>query len=396
MDALPKSEAVHRLGRIQEWMRHSSIDALFVLQNADLYYFAGTIQTGLLCLPAEGEPLYLVQRSPARARMESPWERIVPLRGLKQAPQALAAEGLAGVRRIGLELDVLPAAYYLRLVQLFPGIEFADASEGIRRVRMVKSPYEVQQMRGAAGMLREAFAHIPEWARAGATELDVAARLEGFLRACGHQGIVRARSFNFEIGYGTLSAGASAGHPICYPGPVGCLGLYPAVPNGASRRPLAAGETFMVDVVGGCGGYLADKTRTYAVGEIPAEMRRAHEFVLELLGEIEAMLQPGKPCSSVYEAVMERVGDSPYADGFMGAGENRVRFIGHGIGLELDELPVLAAGFDLPLEAGMTIAVEPKIFFPQGGVGVENTYLVTAAGAERLTVFPEELLTLPA
>jgi Xaa-Pro aminopeptidase len=80
----------------------------------------------------------------------------------------------------------------------------------------------------------------------------------------------------------------------------------------------------------------------------------------------------------------------------MGIGDSQVRFVGHGVGLELDELPVLATGFDIPLEPGMTIAIEPKFFFPErGGVGIENTYLVTETGFENLTVFPEEIVSIP-
>lgn len=396
MDLLPKSEVEFRLHRLQDWMQRGSVDAVFVLQNADLYYFAGTLQAGLLCLPASGDPVYLVQKSPTRARMESPWERVVPMSGMKKAPDLLAGEGVPGLRKIGLELDVLPASHYLRLLELFPRAELVDASEAIRKVRMVKSSHEVAQIRTAAEMLREAFAKIPEWARPGATELEVAASLEGFLRSRGHQGIIRARGFNFEIGYGTLVAGPSASHPTGFPGPVGFVGLYPAVPTGAGRRQLIAGQTFMADVVAGYGGYIADKTRTFAVGEVAPELHRAHDFVLDLVKGIEAVLRPGTLCSCIYQEAMDRVHESPYAPIFMGVGDSQVRFIGHGVGLELDELPVLAASFDLPLEAGMIIAVEPKIFFPDGGVGIENTYLVTEEGPEKLTLFPEEMIPIRA
>ncbi len=395
MDLLPKTEAAARVQKFQSWMQEAAVDAAFILQNADLYYFAGTIQAGLLCIPAVGELLLLVQKSAERARLESPWKHIVPMSGLGKCPEILAGEGITGLRKIGLEMDVLPASYYFRFQRLFPDAAFVDASEQIRMLRMVKSPYEVDQIRAAARMLDLAFHEIPGWMRPGVTELEISARLEGFLRLQGHQGITRMRGLNHELAYGTISSGRTATHPSCFPGPVGFRGLYPAVPIGAGRKEISHGDSVMVDIVGGYGGYIADQTRTFAIGEIPSDMREAHNFALAVIREIESMLRPGVLCKQVYRRALELVKESPYAGGFMGAGENQVRFVGHGVGLELDDLPVLAAGFDLPLEQGMVVAVEPKIFFPErGGVGVENTYAISADGFENLTPFPEELIPI--
>ncbi len=393
MELLPKSEVSHRVKRIQDWMQKSSTDAVFVMQNADLYYFTGTVQAGLLCIPASGEPIYLVQKSLNRARLESPLERLVALGSLRKAPDLLESEGLRSLRKVGLEMDVLPASLYLRLKDLFSTTELIDASEAIRTIRMTKSAHEVAQMRRAAGMLKLGFGELPGWIRPGVTELEVIAKLEGFLRAHGHQGRTRMRGFDYEIAYGTISSGPSASHPTYFPGPVGFEGLYPAVPNGGGERKFEAGDTVMVDIVGGYGGYIADKTRTFAVGKVAPEMEQAHAFVLELMETVKPLLKPGVTCEDIYRSAVAVVKESPYASGFMGCGDSQVRFLGHGVGLELDELPVLAAGFDIPLEPGMTIAVEPKIFFPgRGGVGIENTYLITKTGFENLTDFPEHLI----
>ena len=393
MDLLPKSEVADRVHQIQAWMQHASVDAVFVLQNADLFYFSGTVQIGLLCLPASGEPLYLVQKSLTRARLESPLERLVSLPALKKAPDMLSGEGVGPLKRIGLEMDVLPASYYLRFQSLFPNREFVDASDAIRKIRMVKSEYEVGQIRQAALMLKRAFSEIPGWMGPGTTEIELQGRLEGFLRQQGHQGITRMRGLNYEIAYGTVSSGPSASYPTCFPGPVGFVGLYPGIPNGGGMRELAHGDPVMADIVGGYGGYIADKTRTYVRGELPRDMRDGHEFILEMMGELRSMLRPGVSCSEIYRSALDRVRESPYAANFMGLGDSQVRFVGHGVGLELNDWPVLAPGFDLPLETGMTIAVEPKIFFPErGGVGIEDTYLITPNGPEKLTPFEENII----
>jgi Xaa-Pro dipeptidase len=392
METLSKSELAARLSRLQHWMQKTGVDAVFVFQSVDAYYFAGTPQTGLLCLPSAGEPLFLVQKSLSRARLESPWERLLPFPGFKQLREWLEGEGLGNLRRVGIETDVLPTSYYLKLQDLFPQVQFVDGSDAIRRTRMIKSDYEAGQVRLAGVMLRGGFDRLPGWIRPGTTELEVMAKLEGFLRSQGHPGIVRTRGFGSMIGYGAISSGASATYPVPFPGPVGSEGLCPAVPSGGGRRILAPGDSVMVDIVGGHNGYLIDKTRTYSVGELAPDLIAAHRFVLDLLRDIQSMLRPGVQCSSIYRQTLDRVKDSPYASGFMGAADNQVRFIGHGIGLELDEWPVVAGGFDIPLEPGMIIALEPKIFFPdRGGVGVENTYLITNAGFENLTPYPEEI-----
>ena len=158
---------------------------------------------------------------------------------------------------------------------------------------------------------------------------------------------------------------------------------------------MVPGEPLIADIVGGYGGYIADITRTFVLGRPAADLSDAYGFMLDLNRRIESMLKPGVVCSKIYQSALDLVKASPYTEGFMGIGDGQVRFVGHGVGLELDELPVLAEGFDMPLEPGMTIAVEPKVFFPErGGVGIENTYLVTGSGFEKLTVYPEEMISL--
>lgn len=397
MELVPKSELEARAAHLKRWMQGAEIDAVFILQNADVFYFTGTVQVGLFCIPVSGEPIFLVQKSASRARLESAWDRIIPLSSLKKAPDILTGEGVQSMRRIGLEMDVLPTSYYLRFQALFPAVQFIDATEGIRNTRMIKSPYEVDQMRRSAEQLQRSFTEMPNWMKAGITELEVSARLESCLRQLGHQGITRMRGFNNEIAYGTVSSGSSACYPTLFPGPVGFVGLYPGIPNGASLRKLAPRDPLMADIVGGYGGYIADKTRVFVLGELSPDMHKAQSFVLDLMREVESLLRPGTPCSAIYRHTLQRVEDSPYAANFMGVGDSQVRFVGHGVGLELDEWPVLAKGFDLELEAGMTIAVEPKIFFPErGGVGIEDTYLITSGGFERLTHFQEDVTIVPA
>ena len=393
MNLLPVGEAQSRVRRMQRYLQDSTIDAVFIFQNTDLYYFSGTAQNGLLCIPALGDPLYLVNKSLTRANQESVWKQIFALSKLEKARGVLESEGMRTLNRIGLEMDVLPTSYYLKVRSMFPEAELVDVSGTIRTIRTVKSPYEIEQVRNAVQMLVRAWEQLPAWIRPGATELEVLAQMEQYLRLQGHQGIQRTRGFNYEVGYGAFSAGANACFPTSFPGSTGFMGLYPAISNTGSLHRLARGEPLLVDISGGYGGYLADAARTYAIGELPPDMRAAHHLILELNGEIESMLRPGTECRKICEHAFGRVEDSPYGANFMGAGDNHLRYVGHGVGLELDEWPVLASGSSAVLEPGMTLAVEPKIFFPErGGVGIENMYLITDAGFEKLTDFREDII----
>lgn len=392
---LPPREAADRVKRLQAWMREDSVDAVFIFQNADLYYFSGTIQRGLLAIPCSGDPAYLVNKSMARAERESAWMHLVVLPRMDDIPKILGAEGFGPFARIGLETDVLPTDYYLRMVRLFPETEFSDASHAIRTIRMIKSPYEIEQIKRASQMLESAWRRLPGWIHPGATELEILALMEQYLRLQGHQGILRTRGFNSEIGYGAFSIGDNACFPTSFPGSTGFRGLYPAISNTGSNRSLEPGEPLLVDIAGGYQGYLADAARTFSLGPLPEDMRRAHTMLMDLNSEIELMLKPGTECRRICEYAFEIIGDSPYISGFMGVGDNFMKYVGHGIGLELDEWPVLAPKSDAILAPGMVLAVEPKIFFPRrGGVGMENMYRITDTGFEKLTPFDEDIVVV--
>jgi Xaa-Pro aminopeptidase len=188
-------------------------------------------------------------------------------------------------------------------------------------------------------------------------------------------------------------SGASAMYPTSFDGPVGAEGPWPAAPSGAGWKRLAAGETVMLDVVSSFNGYHADTARTFFIGgDVPERVGQAHEACRKILDRVLELLRPGAICSDVYRHARSFVEERGEPEGFMGHGENRVRFLGHGVGLELDELPVLADKLDLELRPGMVLAVEPKAFLPGvGPVGVEDTVAVTADGCARLCDVTEEL-----
>ncbi|MBI4472068.1 MAG: aminopeptidase P family protein [Acidobacteria bacterium] len=384
---VPREDLERRWARVRKFM---DCDSIVVLQNVDQFYLSGTLQTGLLWFPREGEPLLAVRKSFERAKTESAVRNIVPLKTYSELPGLIPNPG----ETVGFEMDVVPIQTFHQVSKYFQKSRIVDASMALRSARSVKTPYEIECIRRAAEQLDKAFLDIPGQLREGLAEYELAARIEYVMRMAGHQGLSRVRRFNMEMHYGAVSFGETASYPHAFDGPVGVRGLYPAVPAMGSRRTLKRGEPVMVDVVGGFGGYIADGSRTYSLGPVSSQMRDTHKFILELNAWIEEQLKPGNIPSEIYSRVQERVSKMPFAAHFMGAGENQVRFVAHGVGLELDELPVIAPKFDDPIEPGVVFAVEPKVFYPGlGGVGTENTYVITESGCERLTKCPQEIAT---
>lgn len=387
----PQEEVSGRISRFQRLLQEQALDGALVCHPVDLFYFSGTAQNGYLWIPTEGSPVLWVQRSLERARRESPLGEIRPYPGLEAMGGLLCPrEG----RRIGLELDVLPARDFLRLRRRLSGARLVDATGPIRSVRQTKSPFELAFLRRAGRLHAEVFAEIPQMIREAGTELELAAGIESALRRREHQGLLRMRRWNQDLYYGPVVSGAAACTPTPFDGPVGALGLYPALPQGAGRKKLRPGEPILVDVVFGLNGYFVDKTRTFALGHLSEEWIEAHGLCRRIQDEILRSLKPGRPCNEVYaEVVRTFEGSSPFWPHFMGCEDNKVQFLGHGVGLELDEWPVLAPGFTEPLRPGMTLAIEPKFFPPgRGGVGLENTYLLTDRGTEKITDFPDDLV----
>jgi Xaa-Pro aminopeptidase len=390
---IPADEIEQRLRRFQAAISDSGLDAAVIVQSTDLAYLSGTNQQAHLVVPASGEPRLLVRRTLARAREESPLGRIEPLASLSGLAAALADAGLGAGAVIGFELDVLPAARYLGYARRLEGFRLEDCSAALRQVRAVKSEWELAQMRVACEQVRLAVEAVPGLLGPGVPESKVQLEVEKVLRDAGHQGQLRFRGFNQEMHYGQVLGGPSGAvpgysdSPLCGPGPNAVLG------KGPDDHVLADGDPVIVDLVGGYEGYLADQTRTFSVGSAPADLRRAYDVSVAILRAVEAEIHPGTAPSALFDLAERMAGDEGLGDHFMGHGDDRVRFLGHGVGLEIDELPVLAPGFDAPLEVGHVIAVEPKFVFPgRGAVGIENMYAVTADGWEKITTASEELI----
>lgn len=366
-------------------MFEQSIDGALFTYPTDIFYFTGTRQNAALWVPIDGIPTLLVKKSLDRARLESAVEEVRPFPPSKELPSLLDGKG----NKVGLTFDVLPVQHYNFYAGLLPGKEFIDVSSIVRELRSVKSSWELERMRESGRALSNVFAEIPGFLKSGMREIDLAAELEYRLRKSGSAGRLSMRAFGQEI-VGLAVAGKNAPETGCFDGPITGRGLSPAAPYGPSRDPINEDVPIIVDYAGSFDGYMVDMTRVFVFGELPAKFVRAFELSITIQTWIADNLRPGNICEDLYLAAVNTAERAGF-DNFMG----QAKFVGHGVGLELDELPVLARGFKSPLQAGQTIAIEPKFVFPgEGAIGIENTFAVTQSECERLTGLTDEIVHL--
>jgi Xaa-Pro dipeptidase len=387
---LPKNEPDSRIFRLKERLAKEAIDGVLFVYPIDVYYFSGSRQNAALWVPADGSPTLLVRKSYTRAAQESPIGDVRPFPSSRELPAFLGER----VKRIGLTFDVLPVQQYQFYTQLLPGREFVDISPVNRELRSIKSAWEMEQMRTSARILCNAFAAVPAVLRPGMAELDLAAEFEYLLRTSGSEGYLRIRAFQQEI-VGIVSAGGNAALPGCFDGAVTGRGLSAASPFGPSNDAIREGTPIIVDY--GCifNGYIVDMTRIFAIGRLDPELERAFDLSLRIQHWIMENMKPGSVCEELFAGAASMAEEAGLGDRFMGHPGEQARFVGHGVGLELDELPVLAQKFKTQIQAGQTVAVEPKFVFPRKGVvGIENTYAITDNGCERLTDLSDDIVVL--
>lgn len=391
----PAVEIKTRIRALQRCLTQTGMDAALILQNTDLFYFSGTIQQAHLFVPASGDPILMVRKSLERALEESAVNIIVPIASPRQIPDLLHQKGYSLPDRLGLELDVLPANLFFYYQELFHKTKLTDLSHTLRMIRSVKSPYEIGLIREAARLSDQVAGHVREVLCEGIPEIELAGKVEAYARKLGHQGVIRMRMWGNEMFYGHLMSGPSAAVPSYMASPTGGAGISPAVAQGPGSRRIKPYEPVLIDYVFAYRGYLSDHTRIFALKGLPDELMTAHMAMLDLQTMLKKMAKPNVAAGDIYAAAVDWIGQLGYADHFMGCGDQRIRFVGHGIGLELDEYPFLAEGQPLELQAGMTVALEPKLVFPgKGVVGIENTHVVTDKGLEQLSRFREGVIVV--
>lgn len=383
---VPGSELDTRMKKFRRRMdeKHPDWELTAIFGNINIYYFTGTMQDGILLIPRDREPVYWVRRSYERALDESQFPDIRRMNSYRDA----AAEIVTMPETVFLEKEILPLAYLERFLKHFPIRDLRSADTDIAMVRAVKSPYELLRMEESGRIHQKVLEEqVPDLLVEGMNEVDLAMALYQALINEGHHGIARFGMFNTEMLLGQIGFGESSLYPTRFDGPGGSLGLSPAVPLlGNRNKRLKKGDLIFIDVGCGVGGYHTDKTMTYMFKDtLPESAIEVHEICVDVQNNLAKLLVPGNIPSIVYDTIMQDL-DEEFRSGFMGYKERTVKFLGHGVGLLIDEIPVIAKGFEEPFEENMVLALEPKKGLEGiGMVGTENTFIVTKDGGKSIT-----------
>ncbi len=383
---VPSAELENRMARFRARMDAAcpEWEMVALFSKINQYYFAGTMQEGVLLIPRQDEAVYWVRKSYERAVDESLFPGIRAMNSYRDAAQIMGRLPAT----VYLETEKVPLALYQRFQKHFPFSEVLPVDLQIAAVRAIKSPYELALMERSGEVHRRILEErVPELLREGMSEAEFAAELYPVMVAEGHHGVARFGMFDTEAALGLFCFGESSLYPTSFDGPGGSYGLGAAVPLlGSRERRLARGDLVFVDFACGVEGYHTDKTMTYMFGGPPtAEVRAVHEQCVAIEKQVAELLRPGVVPSQIYSTVLDGL-STGFLRNFMGFGTRQARFLGHGIGLLIDELPVIAKGFDEPVEENMVFAVEPKKGIEKVGmVGTENTFVVTKEGGRSIT-----------
>lgn len=379
-----------RIESVKSQMKHLGMDALIVATTSNLFYTTSRVFRGYVYIPIDENPIWFLIKPDIFDKAED----IINIRKPEEIPGILKKLNRKMPESAGYELDDLSYSDVERLKALFPAAEVRNGSKALRKARMVKTPLELVKMKEDGVHQSEAYRRITRCYKEGMTDLQFQIEIEKILRLEGCLGYVRTSGNLMDINLGSVIAGDNADNPSPFDYTMGGAGVDPSLPEGANGTTLRPGETIMVDMNGSFNGYQTDMTRVWALGEIPEKAKKAHQCSIDILRKCEKLGVPGTPVAHLYKAAEEIVEGENLKDFFMGH-RQKAAFIGHGVGIELNEMPVVTARSKDILEENMTLALEPKFVIPGvGAVGVENTYIVTADGLQSITIFPEEIQEL--
>jgi len=376
-----------RRNKLCEKMKEQNIDACLVSAKINLYYLTGKIYDGYFYITQSGEARLFVKRM-----MDFQNEKVFAIRKPEQIMELVLQEGLELPKRIMIEDDYLSAGEWLRLSKVFPEAE--PVSSIVRGVRTVKTDYEISQITESATKHSLLYSKIKEIYKPNMTDLELSAELEKQARLLGHLGIFRVFGSSMEIFMGSILAGDNSQNLSPYDFALGGAGMHPSIPIGLNVTRLKDGMTVMVDMSGNFTGYITDMTRVFSIGEISQKAYDLHKINIEILNELSHLGKIGVSCGELYEKAISMVESYDVWEYYMG-NVQQTKFVGHGVGLEINEAPVLSKGNKMLLQKGMTIAIEPKFVLPgTGAIGNENTYLVCENGLKNLTIFDENIIKL--
>lgn len=385
----PKTEIDLRLQRLRSLMAEENMEAMLISSNANIYYASGRVLNGYVYVPLEGETLYFVRRP---VGIEG--DNVVYIHKPELIPSLLEERGVKLPSNIGIELAVTDYMTVMRLAKVFSRAEMKNASAVLRKARAVKTPFEIDMLKRSGIKHEEVYRRIPQLYEEGMSDIELQIEIERESRLEGCLGQFRIAGESMEIFMSNVLSGDNADSPTPYDFAMGGAGLDPSLPVGADGTIIKPGMTVMVDSNGNFTGYMTDMTRVFKLENVEDLALKAHQCSIDICRELSAMALPGVAASELYNRAMAMVKERGLEAYFMGYSQ-KAGFIGHGVGIEINDLPVIAPKSRDVLEENNVIALEPKFVIPHvGAVGIENTYVVRKDGLERITNAPEEIVDL--
>ena len=381
MNVLSSDIRLH-VERMQTSLKEEGIDAFIGASSVATLYFFGQVFSGLVYIPQQGKPIYLIRRPQSFGEHQG-------LHYIRKIEQLSEIVNLTNISKIALETDELPYSDIERQKKMFHQAEVFNGTALLRKIRMVKTPYEIAEVRKNCLKHIAVYEKVKQIYRAGMSDTELQIEIEHLMRQGGSIGLFRCFGSLMEFHMGSLLSGNNADAASPYDFALGGGGNE-ALPLGANGSPLKEGQAIMLDMAGNYGVYLSDISRTYSIGKLPEEAYRLHELSRRMHREVIQTAKPGTSCSSIYLACLE-MAKQEKAEQY----SSQAQFVGHGLGLQINELPVLTTRSKDVLQEGMIIAFEPKFVIPEvGAVGIENTYLITADGVENLSPMSEDIVDL--
>ena len=389
---VPVSELENRLKRLARALRVAALSGALIQHPVDLYYFAGGRQDGSLYVPAEGTegegPVFFVRRSLERARFEAGGDnapfKLESFPRLSQFADVLKSRGVSGAP--GLQLGELPSIFAQRFASALSSLgECKDVTGIVHRLREVKSAWEQEQMTHGAEIQTRMFEAVAQLGREGISELDLVAAAESVSRSEGFGGQVQMRRFSLECNRGVIVSGRAGGVPSFFDSAVGGSGPHPLAGMGSGFNKIKPNEPVLVDLVHVHRGYVVDMTRMFSLGSLSEEWHQRLDDMIAVKDAVVNVLDKGGLCSQAWVEGQNLAHELGHEQHLMGMQPDQSKFLGHSVGLQLDESPVVAAGFDRPLPVGGAMAIEPKLVYAEGSIGSEDTWIRSEEGMRAVT-----------
>ena len=385
-----------RVDHLQEAIRDRGLAGAILFYSRDILYYTGTAQPAYFVVLPDDYMLF-VRRGYEFARHESGLEaeRIVAEASFKAICQRMFPGPGTG-EKIGTELDVLTVAQSQGMSRVLGERKLVDISSEVLNQRMIKDAAEIESVKKACSAVHAGHLAAVSGLRPGMSELELAASVENAHRLAGHEGMFFMRLPDFVMSRGPLASGPNLRQTSGTVYTITGTGLSSAVPAGPSRRIMERGDLVVVDIPACVEGYHADQSRTYAVSQAPDRALDLFHRLREVSDHLIKNVVPGMTTGEVFSLAQDRATELGLEQSFMGfESQAKAHFVGHGIGLELNEPPLLIRNGEVVLKAGMVLAVEMHVMEPGGlTVKLEDTVHVTPEGVRVLTLSPRDLTTV--